>query len=157
MAVATESDIDGILDVFAAVAAEERFIGTELPIDRHARRMSFRATIAGPDTLFLIARNNGRVIGHLGLYLLEPGVLGLGMAVVREWRSQGIGEALLVHAIEWAHQSPAHKISLEVFLHNVAAIALYEKHGFVREGLLRRHIRRKNGEIWDCTPMTLHV
>jgi ribosomal-protein-alanine N-acetyltransferase len=138
--VADEADIDGIIDVVASVAAEERYIGTELPID------GIVATIERPDTLYLNARSGERIIGHLGLYSTWPGLLGLGMAVVKDWRSQGVGEALLIDAIEWARQSSAHKISLEVFSHNTAAIAPYEKHGFVREGLLHRHIRRKNGE-----------
>jgi RimJ/RimL family protein N-acetyltransferase len=155
--VATESDIEGILDVFAVVAAEERYIATELPVDRMARGAGIASTISRPDALYLIARSGETIIGQLGLYSMWPGLLGLGMAVVKDWRSKGVGEALLVHAIKWARQSPAHKIALEVFPHNVAAIALYEKHGFVKEGLLRRHIRRKNGEIWDSLPMGLSV
>jgi putative acetyltransferase len=42
-----------------------------------------------------------------------------------------------------------------VFPHNLAALALYEKHGFVREGLFRSHVRRRTGEIWDSIPMGL--
>ena len=37
--------------------------------------------------------------------------------------------------------------------HNHAAIGLYEKFGFAREGLLRRHYRRRNGELWDAIVM----
>jgi len=104
--VATESDIDGILDVFAVVAAEERYIATELPVDRTARGAGIASTISRPDALYLIARSGETIIGQLGLYSMWPGLLGLGMAVVKDWRSQGVGEALLVHAIEWARQYP---------------------------------------------------
>jgi RimJ/RimL family protein N-acetyltransferase len=53
----------------------------------------------------------------------------------------------------WARRSGAHKVALQVWPHNVAARRLYEKHGFVQEGLLRRHYRRRNGELWDAVVM----
>jgi RimJ/RimL family protein N-acetyltransferase len=42
-----------------------------------------------------------------------------------------------------------------VWPHNDRAIALYEKLGFVEEGRLRRHYRRRNGELWDAVVMGL--
>ena len=58
-------------------------------------------------------------------------------------------------AIAWARSTGAHKIALDVFPHNDAAIALYEKAGFLREGYHPRHLRRKNGELWDVISMGL--
>jgi RimJ/RimL family protein N-acetyltransferase len=48
-----------------------------------------------------------------------------------------------------------HKLSLEVFPSNEAAIALYRKFGFVEEGRLRSHYRRQSGELWDVLVMGL--
>jgi RimJ/RimL family protein N-acetyltransferase len=42
---------------------------------------------------------------------------------------------------------------LHVFPHNEGAIALYEKHGFVHRGMVRRSYRRRNGEHWDAYRM----
>ena len=56
------------------------------------------------------------------------------MAVAREWRGRGVGSALLAAAIERARADGVHKLSLEVFPHNEAGIALYRKFGFVEEG-----------------------
>ena len=64
-------------------------------------------------------------------------------------------EPILEAAIAWARSKGAHKISLDVFPHNTAAIALYEKFGFVREGDHPKHLRRKTGEIWDVISMGL--
>jgi len=50
-----------------------------------------------------------------------------------------------------------HKLSLGVFPHNAAAIALYRKFGFVDEGRRVKHIRRSNGELWDLVDMGLHL
>jgi RimJ/RimL family protein N-acetyltransferase len=48
-----------------------------------------------------------------------------------------------------------HKLSLSVFPHNEAAIALYRKFGFEEEGYRRKQMRRASGELgisskWGC-------
>jgi RimJ/RimL family protein N-acetyltransferase len=65
-----------------------------------------------------------------------------GMSVGREQWGQGIGSLLLDALIEWAEAGGAvTKINLRVRSDNVRAIALYERKGFEREGLLRRGMR----------------
>jgi RimJ/RimL family protein N-acetyltransferase len=66
-----------------------------------------------------------------------------------------VGWALLAHAIEWAREQGLHKLCLQVFPHNEAAIALYLKFGFVEEGRLVSQIRRSSGELWDTIAMGL--
>ena len=77
------------------------------------------------------------------------------MAVAREWRGRGVGLELLAAAIEWARERGLHKLSLGVFAHNAAAIALYRKFGFVEEGRRVKHYRRASGELWDALEMGL--
>ena len=48
-----------------------------------------------------------------------------------------------------------HKLSLSVWPHNAAAIALYRKYGFAEEGRRVKHIRRQSGELWDIVEMGL--
>jgi RimJ/RimL family protein N-acetyltransferase len=48
-----------------------------------------------------------------------------------------------------------HKLSLSVFPHNEAAIALYRKFGFVEEGRRIKQYRRASGELWDAIEMGL--
>jgi RimJ/RimL family protein N-acetyltransferase len=60
----------------------------------------------------------------------------------------------------WQSQQTArnkglHKLSLDVFAHNTAAIALYHKFGFVEEGRRVAHYRRSSGELWDSIVMGL--
>jgi RimJ/RimL family protein N-acetyltransferase len=114
-----------------------------------------QANIERSDTLVLVARNGGVVVGELALVPSWSGLFSLGMVVKRGWRSKGIGGCLLARAIAWSRTAGAHKIWLEVFPHNSTAIALYERHGFEQEGRFRRHLRRQSGEIWDTIPMGL--
>ena len=48
-----------------------------------------------------------------------------------------------------------HKLSLGVFTHNAAGIALYRKFGFVEEGRRVKQYRRASGELWDAVDMGL--
>jgi RimJ/RimL family protein N-acetyltransferase len=48
-----------------------------------------------------------------------------------------------------------HKLSLSVFPHNTAAIALCGRFGFVEEGRRVKHYRRSTGELWDSIDMGL--
>jgi len=77
------------------------------------------------------------------------------MAILAAYRGQGIGTRLVEHGTEWARQAGAHKLALEVWPHNDRAIALYKKMGFLEEGRLRRHYRRRSGELWDAVVMGL--
>lgn len=152
---ARDEDLDGMLDLFAEVAAEKLWIGIELPMDRIARRKNLELTIAREDSLVLIASAAGAVVGELTLIPERPGRLDLGIAIAAPWRSKGLGAALMTRGIAWARETKAYKIVLEVFPHNPKAIALYERLGFVQEGYFHHHVRRKSGEIWDSIPMGL--
>ena len=152
---AREDDLDAIVDLFATVAAEGRWIGTEAPVDRERRRQAMADALGEERTALLVADAQGQIVGELSLRLAGYGVADLGMLVAAGWRGRGLGSALLRAGLDWARQAGAHKVSLQVWPHNRAAIALYEKFGFQREGLLRRHYRRRNGELWDAVVMGL--
>lgn len=147
-------DLDALLDAYEAVAAERIHIGAEPPVDREARRDRWLDMIdpSTPGT-FLVAEVDGEVVGQLGL--TGSGRLELGMHVAAEWRGKGAGRKLMEAALDYARSVDAFKISLEVWPHNAAAISLYERFGFQREGYLRKHWRRRNGELWDSVVMGL--
>jgi L-phenylalanine/L-methionine N-acetyltransferase len=79
----------------------------------------------------LVAVSGGEIVGSLAVFAVRFGVGDLGMVVAQPWRGRGVGSALVGAAIEMARQEGLHKLSLEVFPHNEAAIALYRKFGFV--------------------------
>lgn len=56
----------------------------------------------------------------------------LTIAVDPKWRGKGLGHALLQAAFDDLLMSPARRMFLEVSEDNVAAIKLYERHGFAR-------------------------
>src|SRR5438046_1062017 len=98
-------------------------------------------------------------VGHLA-EILHTGASGhafgeIGMLVRRDWRGHGVGSALLRESISRARGQGLHKLSLEVFANNTAAIALYRRCGFAEEGRRVRQYRRASGELWDSIVMGL--
>jgi RimJ/RimL family protein N-acetyltransferase len=135
--------------LFAAVAEERDGIAAEPPVDVERRAASWRMDGT------LVALAACEVVGFLHVDETPFGFGEIGMLVAREWRNHGVGTALVAAAIEWARARGLHKLTLGVFPHNEAAIALYRKLGFVEEGRRRSHIRRANGELWDLVEMGL--
>jgi ribosomal protein S18 acetylase RimI-like enzyme len=135
--------------VFAAVAEERDGIGSEPPVDVEARAASW--TLDGT----IVAVADGEVIGSIHVAASGHGYGEIGMAIAREWRGRGVGSALMEVAIEWARARGLHKLSLGVFAHNAAGLALYRKYGFVEEGRRVKHYRRQSGELWDSIEMGL--
>jgi ribosomal protein S18 acetylase RimI-like enzyme len=152
---AREADLDAMVELFAAVAEEGRWIAAEPPVDREQRRRRFAEDLGSDHVVSLVADAGGELVGLLNLYLAGYGVADLGMLVADGWRRRGVGSALLRAGIDRARQAGAHKIALQVWPHNQAAIALYERFGFQHEGRLRRHYRRRSGELWDAIVMGL--
>ena len=65
----------------------------------------------------------------------------LGMALLPEFRGQGLGERLMREALDAARVFGLHRVELTVREDNKNAIALYRKIGFEVEGLMREAIK----------------
>ena len=144
-----DGDRRALASLLAAVAAERDGIATEPPVDvdRAAERWSIADT--------LVACAEGEVVGALHVEPSRFGFGELGMMVARDRRGRGVGTALVSAAIDRARELGLHKLSLSVFPHNEAALALYGRFGFQEEGRRRSHMRRASGELWDVIEMGL--
>ena len=80
----------------------------------------------------------------------------LGMGVRKDFRGLGIGTSLLEHTIGEAKEIGLERIELEVFASNIPSIRLYDKAGFVVEGVKKRG-RKLDGEYDDLVQMALYI
>lgn len=151
---AAAADVAAAVELWGHVAAEGRWIGREV-VDREERHAELMGALGREGDGVFVADAAGRVVGQLGIALRPYGVAELGMHVASEWRGRGVGRALLGAGVEWAREAGAHKVALQVWPHNEAALRLYRGFGFAEEGRLRRHYRRRNGELWDAVVMGL--
>ncbi|HJP65918.1 MAG TPA: GNAT family N-acetyltransferase [Actinomycetota bacterium] len=143
------ADVRSFLDLYRAVVREGRYIRTEA-VRRGTRY--YRKTLANgwrADEASIVAVAEGRVIGHLGISREEHPtnrhVASLGMMVASPWRGRGVGSALMAEAIRWARDVGVEKVALSVYPDNEAGRALYRKFGFVEEGRLSGHSKKRIG------------
>lgn len=91
---------------------------------------SFEFDICENDyALYIVACKKGRIVGFCGMHsVFDEGHI-MNVAVLEEYRGNGIGERLLLNMFGQADEC-VDKYTLEVRTSNSAAIHLYEKLGF---------------------------
>ncbi len=82
-----------------------------------------------------------RVIGYVGFRLRPTDAHISTIAVHPDWRGKGLGELLLLTAIEKAMELENDVVSLEVRTSNLVAQRLYRKYGFRFVGVHRSYYR----------------
>lgn len=114
---------------------------------------------AAENSIYLVAEAGGKIHGILICQGSKRKAIRhavtLSMSVDQDWRGKGIGSQLMAHAISWAKGTGIVKrIELSAFANNTVAIHLYEKFGFVLEGI-RRNAGFRNGQYQDGVIMAL--
>ena len=91
------------------------------------------------DALFLVAEEDGEILGYCGvLMVLDEGDI-TNVAVDRKRQGKGIGKKLIRGLIKKTVQAGVTRLHLEVRPSNAAAIALYEGQGFRRTGIRKNY------------------
>ncbi|PWM36612.1 MAG: ribosomal-protein-alanine N-acetyltransferase [Clostridiales bacterium] len=98
---------------------------------------SLRALLQNPLSDVLVLESDGRACGYAGMNsVLDEGYIN-DIAVLPEFRRRGFGQALLEGLIARAGERQLRFLTLEARESNRAALALYEKNGFLRAGIRR--------------------
>ena len=100
-----------------AVFVDEQKVPSEIELDEH-----------DPACLHVVARSEGRAVGTGRL--LPDGHIGR-MAVLKAWRGQGVGAAMLAVLIDAARARGDHEVALSAQTH---ALGFYRRFGFTNEG-----------------------
>jgi ribosomal protein S18 acetylase RimI-like enzyme len=140
----SEEYIDGFRAVLDSVARERRYLTfLEAPPLEEARRFVRRNIREG--YVQYVALVEDKVVGWCDALPIDrptrahTGVLGIG--VLAEFRARGIGTALIRETLKKARASGLTRIELSVREGNASVIGLYERFGFVHEGVQRKAIR----------------
>jgi [ribosomal protein S18]-alanine N-acetyltransferase len=91
-----------------------------------------------------VAELDGRVIGMIVIWLIVDEAHIATFATHPDYRRQGIGEKLLVHALKSAGAEGARRSFLEVRASNVIAQDMYRKFNFVEDGRRPRYYKDNN-------------
>ncbi|MBW9212720.1 MULTISPECIES: GNAT family N-acetyltransferase [Terrabacteria group] len=97
----------------------------------------------------------GEVVGHLSCFglLLPERIATLGIFIGPEFQGLGYGSEAMKKGIKIVFEElNAHKAEVNVFSYNASAIHVYEKVGFVKEGV-RRAASYHHGQYYDVITM----
>jgi putative acetyltransferase len=142
-------------DITEAWNQPRAYAGTlQLPFTSLDARQQRYAAHAGSTRL--VAVIDGKAIGMIFLAREEnrrSHVGSIGMAVHDAYAGRGVGTALVAAVVDMADNwLNLKRVELSVYADNARAIALYERFGFEREGLLRAFAWR-NGAYADALTM----
>jgi RimJ/RimL family protein N-acetyltransferase len=151
---ARPTDARGLAALFAAVRSEGRWLLTPpSALSQPSEAFFIGEMIRSSDGLTLVAEADGEVIGNV-LVSVERNTVSshvgtLSIVVANGWREVGIGSEMVRAAQQWSAAHGLLKLALAVFPDNERAIAVYERAGFVREGLRRRQYRGEGDVLRD--------
>lgn len=87
------------------------------------------------DAMFLVVEEKGEILGYCGLLMvLDEGDV-TNVAVKRDRQREGIGNFLMESMLRLACEQGIRTVHLEVRAGNSVAVRLYERLGFVKDGI----------------------
>jgi ribosomal-protein-alanine N-acetyltransferase len=95
-----------------------------------------------------VADADGRIAAMLLIWFVVDEAHIATIAVHPDFRRQGIGEQILLHALRAAHNEGAQRAFLEVRAGNIAAQAMYRKYGFELAGVRLGYYKDNNEDAF---------
>jgi GNAT superfamily N-acetyltransferase len=138
-------DVDALLDFFARIPAAERTFFKEPELDR----ASVEGWVAGARGL---ACEDGTVAGYVAVVPLggwSDHVGEVRLVVDPRRRGRGVGRTLARWALVQALELGLSKLYVEVVADQEGAVTMFLSLGFQAEGLLRDHVRDRDGQLRD--------
>jgi RimJ/RimL family protein N-acetyltransferase len=136
----TPEHLPGFWHALDVVARERIYLASTQAPPIESTREFVMSNIAARNPQ-LVALNKGEVVGwcdvrrHHWPAHAHCGTLGMG--VLPEYRGKGLGRRLMETVLAAAHAEGFVRVELMAHTDNLRAIALYEKLGFVHEGVTR--------------------
>lgn len=133
---ALPADAEEILEHLKQIGGETNNLsfGVEgLPFSVEAEKAYLSNIENSKDSVMLVAKANGRIVGNASLSRLPRRMNhrgDLAVSVTKEYWNCGIGSKLMSEIIHFAKDNYFDIIDLQVKTDNLAAIHLYEKFGF---------------------------
>lgn len=127
----------------AAVAALEKCCFCDPWSER-----SIASELENPLSLWLVALDGEELLGYVGSQTVLDGADMMNIAVAEAHRRKGVAKALIERLISDLCQRGAISLSLEVRVSNAAAIALYERLGFMQIGRRPHYYRNPKEDAW---------
>jgi RimJ/RimL family protein N-acetyltransferase len=140
----TEADIPAYYELSLKLDKETTFRLYEAGERPYDPDLFFRETtdfLKNPRNNIFVAEKNQKLVGYLQAIGRTPRrirhVVSINTAILQAYTGQGLGGKLFGAVKEWARQNGIIRLDLSVMVNNIPAQKLYQKLGFVREGVKR--------------------
>ena len=131
----TKDDIDSVVEIENACFSDPWTYGM------------FSSELSQDITEYRVAVVDEKIVGYMGMYqTLDEGNI-TNVAVLPEYRRQGIANSLIAEFIKLAQERALAFLTLEVRKSNLGAIKLYEQNGFVSVGIRPKYYNNKEDAI----------
>ncbi|MBQ1829649.1 MAG: ribosomal protein S18-alanine N-acetyltransferase [Ruminococcus sp.] len=97
-------------------------------------KKSLEESLEKENSLFLVAVEDEKVIGYVGMEVIVDEGYIFNVAVSADYRRRGVGYALVRELVTYSMKNSLCFITLEVRESNSSAISLYSKFGFIKAG-----------------------
>ena len=97
-------------------------------------KKSLEESLEKENSLFLVAVEDEKVIGYVGMEVIVDEGYIFNVAVSADYRRRGVGYALVSELVTYSMKNSLCFITLEVRESNSSAISLYSKFGFIKAG-----------------------
>ena len=150
---ATAADATDILAYLKQAGSETdnlTFGAEGVPFTAEQETVYLRQIADSCDTVMLVAKDKGRIIGTASLSRLSLRRSHRGdfsISVLKEYWNKGIGSMLLCTILNFARENSFDYIDLQVRSDNHSAIHLYEKYGFQKIGTHPAFFKINNADI----------
>ena len=129
---AIPDDAEKLLSFLNKVSQETDFIThdsiRDVTVDDE--KLSIDQIYNSPNYELILAILGDDIIGFSRLEEVNSSESEFGIVVEKDFWNNGVGSYLTEDILAYAKESPIRKVSLEVYKNNLAAIHLYENHGF---------------------------
>ena len=109
---------------------------------------SIASEVTNPLSLWLVAVEDGAVIGYIGSQTVMGESDMMNVGVHPDFRRRGVGEMLVCRLAEELKAAGSVCLTLEVRISNAPAIHLYEKLGFSQVGCRKNYYRNPKEDGW---------
>ncbi len=137
------TDAPAFLDLLHALDRETKFMYFE-PGERTSTlediQQRIERVLSTDNSAVLVADpGDGRLAGHIsasgGASARSRGTVYIVVGIRQQFTGQGLGARLFAGLEAWARRAGVHRLELTVMAHNTRGVALYQKRGFVIEGV----------------------
>lgn len=141
-------DAEEIISVIKTNAPDRSYVLMEHYGTKSESVKNYICSMDFEKNLLIVAVTNAAVVGALSGIQMDGGkrpetahILNIGLHIVPEYRGLGIGSQMLDYAIDWARLRKFKKLEANIFTTNKKSLHLFERAGFIEEGMRHKRIR----------------